>query len=201
MRRRSPAVSSAGRVRSVSPYGRTRPGLHSSEATHARLAHRVRSPLVALLTISAFASPPSAQRAIPRGIAGRHMGAETWLTLPAGSAAAFGNARLHQRGWYRRHRRTQADGKVLAIRVLADADRERMVTGTPEYSAVKFRQNRSVKQLAGAADPRRSDVRRRDAPGHREGRQVDDHHLPATGRRRAERGRLPEAMRGPAAGS
>lgn len=37
-------------------------------------------------------------------------------------------------------KRTQADGKVLTIEYLANTDREQMVTGTPEYDAVKLRQ-------------------------------------------------------------
>lgn len=37
-------------------------------------------------------------------------------------------------------KRTQPDGKVLTIEYLANTDREQMVTGTPEYDAVKLRQ-------------------------------------------------------------
>jgi hypothetical protein len=37
-------------------------------------------------------------------------------------------------------KRTQWDGKVLTIEYLANTDREQMVTGTPEYDAVKLRQ-------------------------------------------------------------
>ena len=37
-------------------------------------------------------------------------------------------------------KRTQSDGKVLTIEYLANTDREQMVTGTPEYDAVKLRQ-------------------------------------------------------------
>ena len=37
-------------------------------------------------------------------------------------------------------KRTQADGKVQTIEYLANTDREQMVTGTPEYDAVKLRQ-------------------------------------------------------------
>jgi hypothetical protein len=37
-------------------------------------------------------------------------------------------------------RRTQSDGKVLTIEYLANTDHEQMVTGTPEYDAVKLRQ-------------------------------------------------------------
>ena len=37
-------------------------------------------------------------------------------------------------------KRTQADGKVLTIEYLANTDHEQMVTGTPEYDAVKLRQ-------------------------------------------------------------
>ena len=36
--------------------------------------------------------------------------------------------------------RTQADGMVQRIEYLANTDREQMVTGTPEYDAVKLRQ-------------------------------------------------------------
>jgi hypothetical protein len=36
--------------------------------------------------------------------------------------------------------RTQADGTVQTIEYLANTDREQMVTGTPEYDAVKLRQ-------------------------------------------------------------
>ena len=37
-------------------------------------------------------------------------------------------------------KRTQADGKTLTIEYLANTDHEQMVTGTPEYDAVKLRQ-------------------------------------------------------------
>ena len=37
-------------------------------------------------------------------------------------------------------KRTQADGKVTTIEYLANSDQEHMVTGTPEYDAVKLRQ-------------------------------------------------------------
>jgi hypothetical protein len=37
-------------------------------------------------------------------------------------------------------KRTQADGTVQTIEYLANTDREQMVTGTPEYDAVKLRQ-------------------------------------------------------------
>jgi hypothetical protein len=37
-------------------------------------------------------------------------------------------------------KRTQPDGKVQTIEYLANTDREQMVTGTPEYDAVKLRQ-------------------------------------------------------------
>jgi hypothetical protein len=37
-------------------------------------------------------------------------------------------------------KRTQSDGKVQTIEYLANTDREQMVTGTPEYDAVKLRQ-------------------------------------------------------------
>jgi hypothetical protein len=36
--------------------------------------------------------------------------------------------------------RTHADGKVETIKYLANSDQEHMVTGTPEYDAVKLRQ-------------------------------------------------------------
>jgi hypothetical protein len=36
--------------------------------------------------------------------------------------------------------RTQADGTVQTIEYMANTDREQMVTGTPEYDAVKLRQ-------------------------------------------------------------
>jgi hypothetical protein len=37
-------------------------------------------------------------------------------------------------------KRTQSDGKVQTIEYLANTDHEQMVTGTPEYDAVKLRQ-------------------------------------------------------------
>ena len=37
-------------------------------------------------------------------------------------------------------KRTGPDGKVLTIEYMANTDREQMVTGTPEYDAVKLRQ-------------------------------------------------------------
>jgi hypothetical protein len=37
-------------------------------------------------------------------------------------------------------KRTQADGSVQTIEYMANADREHMVTGTPEYDSVKLRQ-------------------------------------------------------------
>jgi len=37
-------------------------------------------------------------------------------------------------------KRTQSDGNVQTIEYLANTDREQMVTGTPEYDAVKLRQ-------------------------------------------------------------
>ena len=37
-------------------------------------------------------------------------------------------------------KRTQGDGRVVTIEYLANSDQEHMVTGTPEYDAVKLRQ-------------------------------------------------------------
>lgn len=99
-------------------------------------------PLVVLLTISAFSVTAVAQHDPEELLVG------TWVLDVNASRYLPGPPPRSETRVYTKSadgidgvvKRTQADGKVLTIEYLANTDREQMVTGTPEYDAVKLRQ-------------------------------------------------------------
>jgi hypothetical protein len=99
--------------------------------------------LVALLVASTFTFTAFAQEHNPEELL-----VGTWvLDVPASrylpGPAPRGEVRTYTKepdGINGVIKRTHADGKVETIMYTANTDREQMVTGTPEYDAVKLRQ-------------------------------------------------------------
>jgi len=98
--------------------------------------------LLALATLGSFARPAIAQHDPEELLVGSwvlDVNASRYLPGPAPRA----ETRMYTKGPDGINgvvKRTQADGKVQTIEYLANTDREQMVTGTPEYDAVKLRQ-------------------------------------------------------------